>query len=257
MVIKKGRLSVEDEAFIMANATRLSVKDIATQINRSPEGVKKACVRLGLDYEQRDSEVGLINKKFYMQIKTQFREHELVHFANQWDAMKNQFGEDVLYTEENQIVDTITMDILISRELTTQALTESRMEDIFKELKTCTDGEEKMALRDELAALRASQGDHLKNYNNLIDKKMKSLAQLKATRQQRDVRLSSKNLNFNDKLREIIDNDELREVLGKRVAKYIIAMEQERLKLAEWHEYEDGTVDQPLLNCDTVLEEEK
>ena len=28
-------------------------------------------------------------------------------------------------------------------------------------------------------------------------------------------------------------------------------------RLSEYHEYEDGTVDQPLLNSDTLIEEEK
>lgn len=256
MAIKQGRFSLKEIEFVRANYKKLTVEEMALELNRSPDGIRSCMENNGINPDMIDAEK-LQNKGFYQHIKEEFSDKELIHFAYQWDAMKQQFGEDVLYTEENQIVDTITLDILISRELKSQRKSEERQKEIIEELKKAVDQNEIESLKAELAGIRLCQRDHLRNYDSLIDKKMKSLERLKATRNQRDIDLSSQKINWQARLKEIIKNEQLRTELGKSLAKKKIAIDKEYERLAELHKFEDDKLDQPLLNSDTVIGEDE
>ena len=52
-----------------------------------------------------------------------------------------------------------------------------------------------------------------------------------------------------------LDELEARETEGFDMAVQAIAAEKARERLSDFHEYEDGEVDQPLLNSDTVIGE--
>ena len=50
-------------------------------------------------------------------------------------------------------------------------------------------------------------------------------------------------------------NKELSDTIGFEMEKMRLAMESEKAKLSEYHEYEDKQVDQPFLTPDSVLED--
>ena len=103
-----------------------------------------------------------------------------------------------------------------------------------------------------MASLRASQESLNKDYRELQTKKNSMLKEMKATREQRVKRLEDSKQNFNSWLSYLISNPEIVKSYGVEMEKMRLAMNQERDRLSEYHEYQDGEVDQPFLTSDTV-----
>ena len=89
----------------------------------------------------------------------------------------------------------------------------------------------------------------------MLTKKERYLKDLKGTREQRKRVADDAKTNFSMWMRQL-DELETREAEGFDMAVQAIAADKARKRLSEFHEYEDGEVDQPLLNSETVIDEE-
>ena len=80
------------------------------------------------------------------------------------------------------------------------------------------------------------------------------LKDLKATREQRIKRLEDSKQTFIGWVRNLMTNHEVRHEIGTEMEKMRLATNKEAERLSEYHQYEDGTVDQPFLTPDSVKE---
>jgi IS30 family transposase len=108
MTKKRGQLSLDEEKFIRDNVKKLSIDDIASQLNRNAAPVKRYIVenRLLEDNDILNDEEylkhKLHSKTFWNEIKKQFDNEsgELEYFESVWINLIRQFREDVLPAEE-------------------------------------------------------------------------------------------------------------------------------------------------------------
>ena len=77
---------------------------------------------------------------------------------------------------------------------------------------------------------------------------------MKGTREQRKRVADDAKTNFSMWMRQL-DSLEMKEKEGFDMEVQAIAADKARERLSELHEYEDGEVDQPLLNTDTVIKD--
>ena len=89
-----------------------------------------------------------------------------------------------------------------------------------------------------------------------MTKKERLLKDLKGTREQRKRNADDAKTNFSSWLRQLED-DQLKKDESFDMEVHRVAADKATDRLAELHQYEDGLVDQPILNADTLIEEEE
>ena len=78
---------------------------------------------------------------------------------------------------------------------------------------------------------------------------------MKGTREQRKRNTEDAKTNFSAWLKQL-DDREVREREGVNMEIHRIAADKAVERLSEYHKYEDGSIDQPFLNADTVKDDE-
>jgi len=263
MSMKKGRFSVEEMQFIEANAETLSPNMIAIKLNRDPESVRNWIgEKIGFSTKQkREAEVAneLKQKPYFRELDSQFSADELEMFEFHFKKMWSQFKDDVFHTEEMQIIDTIKLEILMNRILRSQQQNQNDItstERIIREEKARDKDQRDMDmivnLERQVAMLRASQETLSKDYKDLQARKATMLKDLKGTREQRIKAIEDSKQTFASLVKKIATDPQYRTKIGIEMEKMRLAVEQEKERLAEYTQYEDGQVDQPLLTPETV-----
>jgi hypothetical protein len=82
------------------------------------------------------------------------------------------------------------------------------------------------------------------------------LKDLKGTREQRIKAIEDSKQTFASLVKQIATDSDFRTRIGLDMEKMRLAAEKEKERLSEYHEYEDGTVDQPFLTPETLLRNE-
>jgi len=262
--MKSGRFSNEEMEFIEANAEVLSVEEIASQLDRDPDSVRKwIAKKIGFSAKQK-KEAAVANelksKPYYKELKYQFAEEELEMFEFHFKKMWSQFKDDVFHTEEMQIIDTIKLEILMNRilrsqqENQTEISTYERLVSAEKAVdKDQRDMEYIMQMERQIAVLRASQETLSKDYKDLQARKATMLKDLKGTREQRIKAIEDSKQTFGTLVKQLATDSGFRSRVGIEMEKMRLAAEKEKERLSEYHEYEDGTVDQPFLTPETLI----
>ena len=270
--MKKGRISKVEESYIKDNID-VGFNRIATELDRDPESVlgfiKKKVAKgdlpepswMGDNYNEEKAHYDLTFRPYFTELKQQFTEEELKLFQYHWARIISQFKDDVIPTEELQVVDLIKLELLMNRALKYNkenieqinalggliALERQRDHDQ-------QDKDELFNMERQVASLRASQESLNKDYRELQTKKNSMLKEMKATREQRVKRLEDSKQNFNSWMSYLVANPELVKSYGVEMEKMRLAMNQERDRLSEFHKYQDEEVDQPFLTPETVKE---
>jgi hypothetical protein len=264
--LKKGRFSVEEMSFIEANAEALSIEQISQQLDRDPESVRDwISKKIGFSAKQKQ-EAAVANelkvKPYYRELKHQFSEEELEMFEFHFKKMWSQFKDDVFHTEEMQIIDTIKLEILMNRILRSQQENQveiSTYERLVQQEKAVDkdqrDMDYIMQLERQVAVLRASQETLSRDYKDLQGRKATMLKDLKGTREQRIKAIEDSRETFAALVKQIATDAEFRTRVGLEMEKMRLAMQREKERLSEYHQYDDGTVDQPFLTPETLIKE--
>lgn len=266
--MKKGRFSNEEMEFIEANAEVLSVDQIAARLDRDPDSVKDWIgKKIGFNAKQKkEAEVAneLKSKPYYRELKHQFTDEELDMFEFHFKKMWSQFKDDVFHTEEMQIIDTIKLEILMNRILRSQQenQTEISTYERLVQGEKAVDKDQRdmdyiMQLERQIAVLRASQETLSKDYKDLQARKATMLKDLKGTREQRIKAIEDSKQTFASLVKQIATDGDFRRKIGIDMEKMRLAMEKEKERLSEYHQYEDGTVDQPFLTPETLIKDKK
>ena len=111
------------------------------------------------------------------------------------------------------------------------------------------------SFQTQLGALMASKSAYINEHEKLLTKKERLLKDLKGTREQRKRRSEDAKTNFSSWLRQL-DNEEFRKREEESMEVNRLAADKALEKLSEYHTFEDGTVDQPFINADTIDVEE-
>jgi len=265
MAKKRGQLSLDEEQFIRDNVSTLSIEQIAEAINRNVEPVKRYITEeqlYALD-DKRDNNILLTklhSKPFWGEIKRQFDEEsgELEYFENTWVGLIKQFREDVLPAEELQIKQFITIDILINRSMKERKRhiteTERLQKEVDKEyskLEADRDIAKLANLETQLSFARNSIASYTNEYTKLLSEQQKISKDLKATREQRIKRIEDGKSSWVGLIR-MLEDEAIREKEGREMEILAMATDKARHSLYEYHEYQDGKVDSPILSPESL-----
>jgi len=110
-------------------------------------------------------------------------------------------------------------------------------------------------LERQVAVLRASQETLSRDYKDLQTRKATMLKDLKGTREQRIKAIEDSRETFASLVKQIATDGEFRQRIGLEMEKMRLAMQMEKERLSEYHQYDDGTVDQPFLTPETLIKE--
>jgi hypothetical protein len=265
---KRGQLSLDEEKFIRDSYGSLTIEQIADQLNRNLDPIKRYIKENNLtiidnSQELKDNEIlrqKLYSKTFWPEIKKQFDEDsgELKYFEDTWIGLIKQFREDVLPAEELQIKQFITIDILINRSMKERkrhiAETEKLQRLVDKEYEKSEDQRDipKLAnLETQLSFARNSIANYTNEYTKLLNEQQKISKDLKATREQRIKRIEDGKSSWIGLIR-MLEDEQIREKEGREMEILALATEKYKNKLSNYHTYVDNTQDKPFLTPDTV-----
>ena len=267
MTRKRGKLSNGEMNYIRQNCFDLSVEEIARHLNRTSTPVQKFIDKENLKARNMTDDehllVHLRGRYYYFELKKQFSDPEIIFFEHQWIDYFKQFGEDVTHTEEMQILEVIRTEVLINRGMEDRQQVMSNIERLNKliddEINKPTPMQDTQAIasfQTQLGAAYASKSSYINEHEKLLTKKERLLKDLKGTREQRKRNSEDAKTNFSAWLRQL-DDEEVRKREGLMMEVNRVAADKASVTLSEYHEYEDGIVDQPLLNSDTYKDEEQ
>lgn len=261
--MKTGRISkIEHRQIQRYLDNNSSVELIAKKLNRNPDSVDtyvKKHFGVGITREEQLA-YNLEKRPYYYELKAQFDGDELELFKYHWSRIIEQFNNDVFPTEEFQIVDVIKIEMLMNRCLKSNKDIIDQINTLRVQLDridpTNEDNVDRlMQLEAQIGSLRASQESANKDFRDLQEKKGRMLKDLKGTREQRIKRLEDSRESFSAWVANLMGNPELLKQYGLEMEKMRLATDVEKQRLAQYHKYEDGVIDQPLLNADTVNKE--
>ena len=260
---KRGPWSKEEKQFIADNAAKMDSVQIAAVLKRNPDAVSryiKTHHANSFTEKAKNAEYDIQKSPVWRDLKQQFSPDELEMFLFHWGRIISQFRDDVYPTEEMQVVDTIKLEILMNRAVTQQQKVMRDIEALEVALthergNIETDSAEINNLERQIGVLRAAQESLNKDYQDMLKEKNKILKEMKATRDARIKHLESNKHNFVTFIRQIVEDGAMRTRLGRDMEKMRLATQVEMQRLSEWHEYEDGEVDQPILTPENMLEE--
>jgi hypothetical protein len=269
---KRGSLSSSDMAFIEKNVDKMSPSQIASQINRTITPVKRYIERnrLGKQYAQA-REMGdktetiilkeLKRKPFYDLLRKQLSIAELDYFNNMWISILDQFNGDLFPSEELELKELILLDISKDRMMIDQKNLlddrEAYKKLLFTEMQLDPEDRDKdqvRFLRAEISAINDRTQSLVKSVRELTDKSDRLRKALKASREQRYKDIDNAKVSFSGWLKTLT-KPELRAIVAKEMEIMRIAMEKERIRLAQYITYENNEIDKPILSSETVNED--
>ncbi len=268
---KRGQLALEEQEFIRDNIDSLSIEQIAEALNRTVKPIQRYVTESKIGIQSKDEQENdrtlrqkLHAKTFWIEITKQFDEStgELQYFEDTWIGLVKQFREDVLPAEELQIKQFITIDILINRSMKERKRhisdTEKLQEEVDREYKLpedVRDGPKLANLETQLSFARNSIANYTNEYTKLLNEQQKISKDLKATREQRIKRIEDGKSSWIGLIR-MLEDEEIREREGREMEIMNMAVEQQVKNLSEYHTYQDGEVDTPLLTPETIRKHE-
>lgn len=253
----------------------MTIEEMANALQRKKMSVIKYLKGfLGLnlkttkDYEV-NAEYSLKRRPYWKELLNSFNTQEMKLFIYHWKRIVIQFKNEVTPTEEIQIVDLIKMEIEQQRAEAARKdcadkirAYEENARKLRKKNIAPEDVEEKESRDRELATLeksaincRIAYKEYGAEINECITQKNKLMNELKATRDQRLKKIQDSSGNFNLWLQRLYTDNDYRMRMSQELEKIRLASDKAKKELSEYHKFEDGIVDQPLLTPELVKED--
>ena len=115
--MKKGRFTKTEQEFIQITIEKCQIWN-CYPLDRDPISIQSYIKENGtntLDDREIEALHDLKNRPFWKELEKQFSEEELQSLLYHWSRIVTQFRDDVLPTEELQIIDAIKLEILMNR----------------------------------------------------------------------------------------------------------------------------------------------
>lgn len=263
-VNKSGRWTKLQEQFMKDNCGKMTIDDMAAQLEKNPITVRKYCVeKLGTTPEEKI----LISAKFdiqkspiWQELKNQFTPGEMETFLYTWQNIMVQFKHDVLPTERMQMIEISRLEVLINRVMSKMKESDVILRDAQKEIDTekklgdLKDESKIIQLQQITAQMNASHGTLTREYRELLERKQSILKEIRGTREQRIKRIEETKETIQSWMAKLVDNEELRRTMGIEMRKGQLALYKELERLGEFYQYDDGSVERLITNSETVKE---
>lgn len=266
MTRKRGKLSNQEMNYIRQNCFDLSLEEIAQTLNRTIGPIKKFIDKENLKARDLTDQEHLLStlrtRYYYHELRKQMSDAEIIFFEHNWIDFYKQFNEDVTHTEEMQILEVIRTEILINRSMEDRQEVIRQIENLDRLINQeldkpddTQDGQLIAVYQTQMGAMIGSKGSYINEHEKLLTKKERYLKDLKGTREQRKRVADDAKTNFSMWMRQL-DSMEMKQKEGYDMEIQAIAAQKARKRLADFHSYEDGEVDQPLLNSETYIQPE-
>jgi IS30 family transposase len=264
--MKTGRLSKDDWAFIEFNSDKMSAGEIAKELGRAIEPIQRHLEKLGKTKNlnknlQTQAEYDLKKRPYWRELQAQFSEPELEILLYHWKEIIAQFRRDILATEELQILDVIKLEVLMNRALREQQYSMIKIAEFDqmiveeRSLEEDADRELIFGFERQISTLRAAKESLSREYKDLQTKKSQQFRDLKATREQRVQKIENSKETFSELIQKLIRDPEFVEEQNLYMEKMRLSIKAERKRLTDYHQYDDGLVDQPFLTPESIIEE--
>lgn len=266
MTKKVGKWTRKDKEFILANADKLTVEQIAEAIGRNPSAIR-TYINGNLTLRRPESKMAALQAEYEIQktpiwreLQQQFSPAELDMFLYHWKRILGQFRDDVFPTEEIQIVDTIKAELLMSRSLEAKRKNEveisSLIDDIQIEMGQENPDTDRISALERQRAFKESAASAIdRQYTEMAKRKDTLMKDMKATREQRVKNLESSKTNIVSWIKDILQDVDRRTKLGRDMEKMRLATDVEVERISDYFKYEDNSVDRPFLTPE-ILEKE-
>jgi len=269
--LKRGALSNQERYYIEQNCQTLSLQTMCEVLNRSKDPVRRYIKDKGLIHVEKRADaagedLGLRKKlraKFYWgEVLHQFTDEEIVLFENMWVALMKQLKEDVLASEELQIKQLITTEILMDRSMRNRMTAirdigrfQKKLDQEYEKEPEVQDFQLISNIESQKGLAIAAQTAHSTEHQKLAGD-LKSLRnELKTSRAERIKKIEDSKTSWVGLIKALEDED-LREREGYELGLFKKAAEKTKKKYTELHPYIDGTVDSPLLLPETIESED-
>lgn len=286
--LKKGGLTDEEKRKIESMIDVSTFADIGRALNRNPHTIRKYCQRNALSND-------LTSKKKYVDNRAKHNHHLVVmqqqlskeeyEFAIQvYKGMMDQFGNDVIYSEEVQIIEYCMITCLLNRafsremELSSSIKEQKKLraewqkkKDDLAEDKGEDEDEDKEAEKYDLEDYYLDKMEQIdlriadmqteyiqvkKDQINFLEKKDAITKALHVSRKDRATELTKVNQNFGDLVLFMKKNEEFRKVVGLEIERMRLGIKEEYIRLSQLHLFADNVEDYPILNTEVITREE-
>ena len=228
---KRGQLSTDEQNFINDNIQSMSMSDIASHLNRTIKPVEKYCKENNLTYKGMSEEIfddtllraRLESRAYWEEVKKQFNDADLEYFATTWVSIIKQFRDNILYTEELQVKQWITLEILGNHVMEARLKSKEqvmRLSDLLDREysldEEVRDVENIARLEAELAMIRNSMSSYTTEHAKILDRVEKSQRDLKADRAARVKTIEDSKSSFTGFLKSLEDS-KIRQSVGEQL----------------------------------------
>jgi len=282
MPFKRGPLHETEKAIIRdGHANGELAEAIAKRINRSVTPVQKFIdlqikpMPPASPEEQEKVEKIVIRQelratKEWTVLEKELVDDELEFFEEKYIKLMSQL-RDVLASEETQIFQAIKFEILMSRNMKERKKCREditrleRMQEAFlrkfngnPSLMADTDQAHALNLETQLNVSRNAEQNRTNEYARLQERHEKLMQSLKSTRDQRIKEIEKAGTDLLSVIKKLQRRD-VQEREGRQMELLKLAGDKAHRDLGELTEYEDGSVDAPILSADTLgyADEEK
>lgn len=263
---KGGTISVEDRKFILGHMNDMSAEEIAEKLNRNTLVVQ----RVIQTYTNMPNIVNdavrwrLKKSNHWKQLKKAFTEDELSYIEDEYVTIVQQFQENVVATEEVQILDFVKTGVLQQRNLEAKQKIQENLNEYgrmvqaiedahgsnFAELSN-EDRDTIMDLKNKQAACMNAESNRTVEWLNLQKEKDVLYEKIMGSREQRVKEILNTKISFTQYVKELLEKDK-QEKESRFIQLYNKATTKELDRLASPYKYADGIIDNPILSAEVV-----
>lgn len=264
-MIKKGRWTNDERAFVKKHYKTKSPEEMARELGRTLESVKDVILNCPKEPEKageiRDE---LQSSEAWVNIKKEFSVEELKYFEEGFIKLMAQFEGNVMASEETQIFQVIKFELLMSRNLKDckKCIDDiERMEETQRtffaqfngDVSKMSDSDRDFSLQMETQLLQAKASSQGKTneYVKLQEQHNSLLRSLKSTRDQRIKQIETGKINFLN-LIKALEEKQIQERESRYMKLMELAGDKEYKRLGQPTKFEDGVEDSPILCADTL-----
>ncbi len=269
---KIGAFSKVEIQYLVEHCKSHSIEEMAEELNRTEETIKKQMVERGLWSEKSSDELEdearvkqtLYKRSWWPSIHLSCNDMEIKYFENFWIDMMGDVNSEITKSEAIFIKDWGLLEIDKLRLLSGQKESRDKiveLEALIAELPTEEDvGNDPMDLQrhykvkgqleSQLALCKGAIGEHTNNLDK-INKNIDTISKkLKVDRENKRDKETTADSFW--KLVAILDDEKVRQNNEQLAELMKASMFKARDKLSQHHQYIDNEIDRPILNGDTL-----
>lgn len=285
--LKKGSLTDQEKRDIEKYIDIKNYAEIGRILNRGAATIRKYCQRNALTDDivskRKYTENRAKHNHHLVQMQAQLSKPEYDFAVQIYKGMMEQFGNDIIYSEEVQIIDYCMITCLLNRVLNREMVIATEIDvqkkyraeyekkkDDLSSKEIAEDDEDAEAEKYDkedyytdkidqinlaIADLQTECAQIKKDQKDFIDKKEKISKSLYVSRDQRAQEISKVNQNFGDLITWMKKNEEFRRSVGLEIEKMRLGIREEYIRLSELHLFADNNEDYPVFNTDVISKE--